>query len=283
MVELNNKYKIGKRRFGLINWIGFYSLYKKETLRFLIVFGQTIVGPVLTGILFLIVISIAWGDDRGEVLGLPFIEFLAPGLISMQVIQQAFSHSSSSILMGKVMGNIVDLIGSPLSAAEVTLAIVLASVTRSFIICIVSIICFNLLVDVKVLNYYYFFAYLIFSSFFMGSLGFIAGMWAEKFDNMATVTNFIIVPLSFLSGAFYSIERLPDFLKSISNYNPFFHMIDGLRFSMIGTSDGSTIFGLLYLLFFNLIFWCRINQAFTAQPKMPARIATHPRKITSHT
>ena len=204
----------------------------------------------------MIVISIAWGDDRGEVLGLPFIEFLAPGLISMQVIQQAFSHSSSSILMGKVMGNIVDLIGSPLSAAEVTLAIVLASVTRSFIICIVSIICFNLLVDVKVLNYYYFFAYLIFSSFFMGSLGFIAGMWAEKFDNMATVTNFIIVPLSFLSGAFYSIERLPDFLKSISNYNPFFHMIDGLRFSMIGTSDGSIIFGLLYLLSFNLIFWC---------------------------
>ena len=256
MVELNNKYKIGKRRFGLINWIGFYSLYKKETLRFLIVFGQTIAGPVLTGILFLIVISIAWGDDRGEVLGLPFIEFLAPGLISMQVIQQAFSHSSSSILMGKVMGNIVDLIGSPLSAAEVTLAIVLASVTRSFIICIASIICFNLLVDVKVLNYYYFFAYLIFSSFFMGSLGFIAGMWAEKFDNMATVTNFIIVPLSFLSGAFYSIERLPDFLKSISNYNPFFHMIDGLRLSMIGTSDGSTIFGLLYLLSFNLIFWC---------------------------
>ena len=256
MVELNTKYKIGKRRFGLINWIGFYSLYKKETLRFLIVFGQTIIGPVLTGILFLIVISIAWGDDRGEVLGLPFIEFLAPGLISMQVIQQAFSHSSSSILMGKVMGNIVDLIGSPLSAAEVTLAIVLASVTRSFIICIVSIICFNLLVDVKVLNYNYFFAYLIFSSFFMGSLGFIAGMWAEKFDNMATVTNFIIVPLSFLSGAFYSIERLPDFLKSISNYNPFFHMIDGLRFSMIGTSAGSTTFGLSYLLSFNLIFWC---------------------------
>ena len=97
MVELNNKYKIGKRRFGLINWIGFYSLYKKETLRFLIVSGQTILGPMLTGILFLIVISIALGDDRGEVLGLPFIEFLAPGLISMQVIQQSFSHSSSSI------------------------------------------------------------------------------------------------------------------------------------------------------------------------------------------
>ena len=255
MVELNTKYKIGKRRFGLINWIGFYSLYKKETLRFLIVFGQTIVGPVLTGILFLIVISIAWGDDRGLVLGLPFVNFLAPGLISMQVIQQAFSHSSSSILMGKVMGNIVDLIGSPLSAAEVTLAIILASVTRSFIICIISIIFFNLLVDVNILHYYYFLIYLLLSSFLMGSLGFIAGMWAEKFDNMATVTNFIIVPLSFLSGTFYSIDRLPEVLRELSIYNPFFHMIDGLRFSMIGTSDGGEGFGLLYLFSLNLFFW----------------------------
>ena len=255
MVELNNKYKIGKRRFGLINWIGFYTLYKKETLRFLIVFGQTILGPMLTGILFLIVISIAWGEERGDVLGLPFIHFLAPGLISMQVIQQAFSHSSSSILMGKVMGNIVDLIGSPLSASEVTLAIIFASVTRSFIICIFSIICFNLLVDINVSNYYYFFSYLILSSFLMGSLGFIAGMWAEKFDNMATVTNFIIVPLSFLSGTFYSVDRLPDTLKEISIYNPFFHMIDGLRFSMIGVSDGSTIFGLVYLLSLSLALW----------------------------
>ena len=255
MVELNSKYKIGKRRFGLINWIGFYSLYKKETLRFLIVFGQTIVGPVLTGILFLIVISIAWGDDRGLVLGMPFVNFLAPGLISMQVIQQAFSHSSSSILMGKVMGNIVDLIGSPLSAAEVTLAIILASVTRSFIICIISIIFFNLLVDVNVIHYHYFITYLLFSSFFMGSLGFIAGMWAEKFDNMATVTNFIIVPLSFLSGTFYSIESLPEVLRELSIYNPFFHMIDGLRFSMIGVRDGGKSFGLLYLFSLNLVFW----------------------------
>ena len=255
MVELNNKYKIGKRRFGLINWIGFYTLYKKETLRFLLVFGQTILGPMLTGILFLIVISIAWGEERGDVLGLPFIEFLAPGLISMQVIQQAFSHSSSSILMGKVMGNIVDLIGSPLSASEVTLAIIFASVTRSFIICIFSIICFNLFVNVNVLSYQYFLSYLLLSSFLMGSLGFIAGMWAEKFDNMATVTNFIIVPLSFLSGTFYSINKLPDILKEISIYNPFFHMIDGLRFSMIGVSDGSIIFGLVYLLFLSLVLW----------------------------
>ena len=137
MVELNNKYKIGNRRFG-INWVGVYSLYLKETLRFLTVFGQTVVGPIITAVLFLLVISLAIGEARSNVLGVTFIEFLAPGLIAMQIIQQAFSHSSSSLLMGKIMGNIVDLIGAPLSAAEVSLSIVLAAVTRALIISIVS-------------------------------------------------------------------------------------------------------------------------------------------------
>ena len=118
MVELKNNYQMGKRRFGSVNWIGAYSLYKKETLRFLTVFGQTIIGPIGSAILFLLVISIAIGKDRINVLEVSYIEFLAPGLIAMQIIQQSFSHSSSSILMGKVMQNIVDLIGAPLSALK---------------------------------------------------------------------------------------------------------------------------------------------------------------------
>ena len=145
MVELKNKYKFRERRFD-INWVGAYTLYLKETLRFLSVFGQTIVGPIVTSILFLAVISLALGEDRPNVLGVTFIEFLAPGLIAMQVIQQAFSHSSSSLLMGKVMGNIVDLIGAPLSAAEVTLAIIFAAISRSLIISIISIILFSLII-----------------------------------------------------------------------------------------------------------------------------------------
>ena len=255
MVELKNKYKIGTRRFGYINWIGFYTLYKKETLRFLIVSGQTIAGPVLTAILFLMVISLAIGESRGLVLGVPFIEFLAPGLISMQVIQQSFSHSSSSILMGKVMGNIVDLIGSPLSAFEVTVAVILASVSRAILICAVSIIVLKFFINLDIQNYIIFFSFLFFSSFIMGAAGFIAGLWADKFDNMATVTNFIIVPLSFLSGAFYSIEKLPNILSNISLYNPFFHMIDGFRSSFIGYSDGSTKFGFIYLMIICLLIW----------------------------
>ena len=254
MVELKNKYQIGIRRFG-INWVGAYSLYIKETLRFLNVFGQTIIGPIVTAILFLLVISLAIGNERSDVLGVPFIEFLAPGLIAMQVIQQAFSHSSSSLLMGKVMGNIVDLIGAPLSAGEVSLSIIFASVTRALTISIISIIIFSLIIEIEIKNYAVFILYLFLSSFIMGAAGFIAGLWADKFDHMATVTNFIIVPLSFLSGTFYSIDKLPELLKTLSYYNPFFHMIDGFRYSFINDMDGSIQFGLMYLTFLSIIIW----------------------------
>ena len=254
MVELKNKYQIGIRRFG-INWVGAYSLYIKETLRFLNVFGQTIIGPIVTAILFLLVISLAIGNERSNVLGVPFIEFLAPGLIAMQVIQQAFSHSSSSLLMGKVMGNIVDLIGAPLSAGEVSLSIIFASVTRALTISIISIIIFSLIIEIEIKNYAVFILYLFLSSFIMGAAGFIAGLWADKFDHMATVTNFIIVPLSFLSGTFYSVDRLPELLKTLSYYNPFFHMIDGFRYSFINNMDGSITFGLIYLTILSIIIW----------------------------
>ena len=123
MVEIKMKYKIGVRRFGLINWIGAWTLYKKEVLRFLVVWIQTIFSPLVSSLLFLLVLSLAIGAERGEVLGVPFITFLAPGLISMQVIQQAFSHSSSSFMIGKIQGNIVDILYAPLSPAEVTLLI----------------------------------------------------------------------------------------------------------------------------------------------------------------
>ena len=254
MVELKNKYQTGIRRFG-INWVGIYSLYLKETLRFLTVFGQTIIGPVATAILFLLVISLAIGDERSNVLGVPFIQFLAPGLIAMQVIQQSFSHSSSSLLMGKVMGNIVDLIGAPLSASEVSLTIILASVTRAIIISVISIIIFSLIIEIEIKNYLIFILYLFLTSFIMGGAGFIAGLWAEKFDNMATVTNFIIVPLSFLSGTFYSINRLPEYLNKLSYYNPFFYMIDGFRYAFIENLDGSLNFGIIYLSILSFVIW----------------------------
>ena len=255
MVEITKKYKIGSRRFGLINWVGAWTLYKKEVLRFLIVWIQTIFSPLISSLLFLLVLSLAIGADRGDILGVPFITFLAPGLISMQVIQQSFSHSSSSFMIGKIQGNILDLLYAPLSAAEVTVSISLAAVTRSVMIAAVSIIVFKLIIKIEITNYLLLVIFTLLSSFILGNIGIIAGLWAEKFDHMATVTNFVIVPLSFLSGTFYSIDRLPEFLQIVSKANPFFYMIDGFRYSFIGQADGSITIGLVYLTILSVVSW----------------------------
>ena len=255
MVEITKKYKIGTRRFGLINWVGAWTLYQKEVLRFLMVWAQTLFSPLISSLLFLLVLSLAIGNERGDVLGVSFISFLAPGLISMQVIQQSFSHSSSSFMIGKIQGNIVDLLYAPLSAAEVTIAVSLASVTRAVMIAIISIITFMLIIEIQITNYLALIAFTFLSSFILGNVGIIAGLWSEKFDNMATVTNFVIIPLSFLSGTFYSIERLPGLLKTISEFNPFFYMIDGFRYSFIGQADGSITIGLVYLTILSFASW----------------------------
>ena len=159
MVEIEDKYKIYEKKFGYINWIGVWTLYKKEVLRFLIVMIQTIISPLVTSLLFLIVLSLAIGNERNEILGFPFVTFLAPGLIAMQVIQQAFSHSSSSIMIGKIQGNIVDILYAPLTAAEITLATNLAACTRSIMIVFFSIIVFSLIIDMAFYNIFYIFIF----------------------------------------------------------------------------------------------------------------------------
>ena len=253
MVE--NKYKIGVRRFGLVNWIGLYSLYVKEVSRFLIVWAQTLLSPLVSSLLFLSVLTLAIGNDRGDVLGYSFISFLAPGLIVMSIVQQSFSHSVSSLMIGKIQGNIIDTLLAPLSATEVTLAIILAAVTRGLVILVISIVVFSLIVEIHIYNIFYIFIGAFLGSFILGALGFITGLWAEKFDHTATITNFIITPLSFLSGVFYSIERLPDFFQTISKINPFFYIIDICRFGFLGASDGSIGFGLIYLVILSIIVW----------------------------
>ena len=255
MVELEKKYQIGVRRFGLINWVGFKTLWQKECQRFLVVWAQTLLSPLVSSLLFLSVLTLALGTDRDQVLGYSFINFLAPGLIAMSIIAQSFSHSVSSLMISKIQGNIVDTLFSPLSALEVSLAIILAAVTRSLLIGIISIIVFSIIIEINIYNMFVIFIFAFLNSFILGALGFITGLWAEKFDHTATVTNFIITPLSFLSGVFYSIDRLPSFFQSISLINPFFYMIDGFRYGFLGTSDGSIIFGLIYLTILSIFLW----------------------------
>ena len=255
MVELNKKYQIGVRRFGFINWIGFKSLWLKECNRFMAVWQQTLLSPLVSSLLFLSVLTLALGDNRGDVMGHSFITFLAPGLIAMSIITQSFSHSVSSLMISKIQGNIVDMLYAPLSAFEVSMAIILAAITRSLLIAIISIAVFSLIVEIPIYNIFYIFIFGLLSSFILGSLGFITGLWAEKFDHTATVTNFIITPLSFLSGVFYSIDKLPKFFQTISHINPFFYMIDGFRYGFLGISDGSIKIGLIYLVALNFVMW----------------------------
>ena len=167
MVEIQNKYKIGVRRFGRFNRIGAWTLYKKEVLRFLIVSGQTLLGPILTSILFLTVISLAIGDQRADVLGAPYVKFLASGLIMMQVIQQSFAHSSSSLMMGKMMGTITDVVHSPLSSSEVVFAITLASAARGLLIASASTLIFVLFIDLSIQNFFLWFIYSLKEIYFL--------------------------------------------------------------------------------------------------------------------
>ncbi len=255
MVELKKNYKIGVRRFGNVNWVGLKSLWLKECNRFMAVWQQTLLSPLVSSLLFLSVLSLALGNNREDVLGHSFINFLAPGLIVMSLIGQSFSHSVSSLMIGKIQGNIVDMLYAPLSAFEVTISIIFASITRSFLIGIISIIVFSFIISIKIDNIFYVIIFGFLSSFILGSLGFIAGLWAEKFDHTATVTNFVVTPLSFLSGVFYSIDRLPAFFQSISSVNPFFYMIDGFRYGFLGTSDGSIKIGLIYLTILSFLMW----------------------------
>ena len=255
MVELEKKYQIGVRRFNKFNWIGFKTLWVKECKRFIVVWAQTLLSPLVSSLLFLSVLTLALGNDKGEVLGYSFVNFLAPGLIIQSMILQSFSHSVSSLMIGKIQGNIVDLLYAPLTAGEITIATNLASSTRSVMIAFVSIVVFSFIIDLHIHNYFYIIIYTLLGSFIMSSIGIIIGLWAEKFDHMASATNFIIIPLSFLSGTFYSIDRLPDTLKNISEVNPFFYIIDGFRYGFLGTSDGSIKFGLFYLIILNFIIW----------------------------
>ena len=255
MVELQKRYKIGVRQFGRINYVGLVALWYRECSRFFIVWAQTLLSPLVSSLLFLSVLTLALGNDKGDVLGYSFITFLAPGLIIQSMILQSFSHSVSSFMISKMQGNLVDILYAPLSSFEVSFAIIMAAVTRSILIGFISIVVFIFIVELPIKNIFYILYAAFFGSFFIGSLGFITGLWATKFDHTATVTNFILQPLSFLSGVFYTIDRLPEFFQSISSVNPFFHIINIFRYGFLGKSDGDMSFGMIYIPFLALVGW----------------------------
>lgn len=238
-----------------INYIGTWTLFKKETWRFLKVYNQTLVAPVINGLLLLAIFKLAVGRQLEQVGGIPFGEFMASGLIMMIVIQQAFANTSSSLIMAKVIGFIIDFLMPPLRAGEIIFAMVSSAILRGFLVAIIAIIIINFFIPLEIDNFGLLLFYLLFSGMFMALLGLITGIFADSFDHVSAITSYIITPLSFLSGTFYSIRNLPEFWHEVAIYNPFFHMINGFRYSMTGYSDGNIELGMATLIGLNIALW----------------------------
>ncbi len=239
------------RRFGAVNLVGFWTLYLREVRRFLKVYMQTVAAPVVTTLLFLAVFLLALGGQQRHVGDIPYVEFLAPGLVMMAMAQNAFANTSSSLMISKMQGNIVDVLMPPLGPSELTWGFALGGVTRGIIVGLVVTATMAVFVPIHVVAPGLVAFYAIAASLLLSVLGMLGGIWADKFDHIAAVTNFIVTPLSFLSGTFYSIERLPAPWHQVALWNPFFYMIDGFRYGFIGRSDGPVWIGVTVMVAVN--------------------------------
>ncbi|MHA6325385.1 ABC transporter permease [Roseivivax sp. CAU 1753] len=235
----------GTRRFGRVNWMGLYTLGEREILRFANIWTQTLLAPLVTAGLFMLIFSIAIGSRRGDVMGVPFTTFIAPGILMMTVIQNAFANTSSSIVVAKVQGNIIDTLMPPLSGAEMVLGYLAGGIARGLVVAVVITLAFGLLLGLWPAHPLAALTFIVVGAAFLAGIGIVAGIYADKFDQMAAITNFVVTPLAFLSGTFYSVEALPPVLREITYLNPIFYLIDGARWGMIGVSDANPVIGLV--------------------------------------
>lgn len=239
---------MGVRRFGRVNWLGLQTLARRETMRFLAVWQQTLAAPLITAGLFLGVFALALGQGRADVMGVSFVVFLAPGILMMTVIQNAFANTSSSLVSAKVMGNIVDTLMPPLSPLELVLGFLAGAVVRGGLVAGVIWLAVGLVMGLWPQSVLWLAVISVAGSMMMGALGIVAGIYAGKFDQIAAITNFVVTPLSFLSGTFYTLAAMPAPMALASHLNPIFYLIDGARWAYLGTSDSNPVLGLAIVL-----------------------------------
>ena len=244
---------VAPRQMGAVNWRGMWELYLREVKRFWKVGMQTVGAPMVTTLLFLIIFMFAFGRERGDVAGYAFPDFLAPGLIMMAMIQNAFANTSSSLLVAKVQGNIVDVLMPPLSATELMSAFLAGAVTRGLAVGLACAISMSFFAELHVHAVWAIVFHGIMGCMFMATMGLIGAIWADKFDHMAAVSNFVITPLTFLSGTFYTIDRLPEGFRFIANYNPFYYAIDGFRYGFLGQDTTQPLLGVVVVLGTNIV------------------------------
>tara|TARA_B100000686_G_scaffold300055_1_gene334315 strand:+ start:7642 stop:8397 length:756 start_codon:yes stop_codon:yes gene_type:complete len=232
---------------------GFYTLLHKELLRFFKVGLQSIFAPIMATLIYLLIFSHMLEDRIQAYPGVTYTTFLIPGLIMMAMLQNAFANSSSSLIQSKISGSIVFVLLSPLSYMEIFVAYVLASIVRGFLVGIGIFLVILIFFDMPLQSLLWVFVFALIGNGFLGALGIIAAIWAEKFDQLAAFQNFAILPLTFLSGVFYTIHSLPPFWENLSHLNPFFYVIDGFRYGFFGVSDISPYFSLMIVVIFFLV------------------------------
>jgi ABC-2 type transport system permease protein len=242
------------------NWSGFFTLYQREIRRFWKVGTQTVAAPVVTTLLYMLVFVVAVGGGRPAVGGVTFGHFVAPGLIMMAILNNAFANSSSSLIQAKMMGLTPDFLTPPLSPLEQVAAFGLGAATRGIVVGAVTALVIGVLpgAGLQISHLWAIIYFAVGASVILGLAGVLAGLWAEKFDQLAAVTNFLIMPMTFLSGTFYLVDRLPEPFRSASHFNPFFYLIDGFRYGFIGHADGSVAIGAVVTaaLSVALFLWC---------------------------
>ena len=246
---------LGEPVIRSVNWAGLRVLYGKEVRRFLKVQTQTIWAPAITTLLYLVIFTVALGRAGATVLGVPFAVFIAPGLIVMGMMQNAFANASFSLLVGKIQGTIVDYLMPPLSNAELIAGIIGAAVTRAVMVGAAVWLAIALYpgVSVEVRHVWPVVWFGLMGSIFLALLGLITSLWAEKFDHLAAMTNFVVVPLSLLSGTFYSVKQLAPTFEAISHLNPFFYIISGFRYGFLGVADSPIGWGAVIVFVLNAV------------------------------
>ncbi len=222
-----------------VNWIGLRTLYLKEVRRFLKVSAQTVTGPAVTVLLFLLVFNVALGGRRPDVAGVPLVDFLAPGLLMMAMAQNAFANTSSSLLIAKVQGTIGDLLMAPLGPTELLAGFALGGLTRGLVVGVVVTTAMLPFASLDVAHPAFVLFHALAANLMLALLGVLAGLWVQKMDQLGAVTSFVVTPLTFLSGTFYSVAELPEAFRLAAHLNPFFYMIDGFRYGFFGVSDVS--------------------------------------------
>jgi ABC-2 type transport system permease protein len=240
-----------------VNWVGLKTLYITEVRRFFKVQMQTVWAPAITTMLYLIIFTVALGRGGRTVMGVPFADFIAPGLIVMAMLQNAFANASFSLLVGKMQGNIVDYLLPPLSTGELIAGLVGAAVTRAFLVGGAVWLAMLLWpgVSVGIREPFWLLWFGLMGALMLAFLGLMTSIWADKFDHAAAVTNFVVTPLSLLSGTFYSVEQLSPAFRAISHANPFFYVISGFRHGFLGVTDSPLMVGAAGLLLLNVVLW----------------------------